>query len=312
MNNQHFSLDALSAYLDAEVGTGERAQIEQHLVTCAGCAATTRRLRSAAGTLGCLDPVQMTVDEHRSLRQAVLRAHSNVAPDQRARRGFGRLQWSLAGAFAVIAVAVLGFAVLRPVTSPETGADSVTEAMAPAENAPLSFETDEQIRSAVLALPEVNGARNRFRVEDAGSPPASAFMPRNGGDAAPNNSTPEAAPEAFSKAAPQAAEDSAAGSASSAEGSAADESTFSQAAGQNCLGAVAGTQTDPLVPLVVRQATYKADPAWLLVYATTSAPFPDKILDEIEAILIGPAACASLTGDALERSILSRSTLKPG
>lgn len=298
MDNQHFDLDALSAYLDAEVGTGERARIEQHLVTCAGCAATTRRLRSAAGALGSLGPVQMTVDEHRSLRQAVLGAHSNVAPDQPARRGFGRLHRSLAGAFAVIAVAVLGFAVLRP----ETGADSVTQAVAPAQNAPLSFESDEQVRSVVLALPEVSGARNRFRIEDAGSPPASAAVPRNNGGAARNNS----APEALSKAAPEAAEDSAAGKA------AADESAFSPAAGQSCLGAVAGTQTNPLVPLLVRRATYKAEPAWLLVYATTSAPLPGKVLDEIETILIDPAACAGLTGDALERAILSRSTLKPG
>lgn len=322
MSNQHFDLDALSAYLDGEAGSGERAVIEQHLVTCADCAATTRRLRSASGALSSLGPVQMTIDEHRKLRQAVLGAYSQRNAESpgrvtlegvsalKRRRGLGRLQWSFAGAFAIIAVAVLGFAVLRPVTAPETGADTVTEILAPTEIAPLSFDSDDQVRRTVLALPEVTGARNLYRVEDApGSPSTSAFPLQTDSDGARDNSTSQGPPQALSKAAPDSAEDSAAGNTSAESLQAASD--FSLPAGEACLAAVAATQTDPLVPLTARRATYKSRPAWLLVYATTSLPTPGKALDEIRTFIVDPAACTSLTGDSLERSVLSSSTLKP-
>lgn len=301
MNNQHFDLDTLSAYLDGEVGASERALLETHLASCPACAATSRKLRSASSTLASLGSVQMTADEHRRLRQAVIGAAGSRAP---ASNRFRRLQWSLAGGLAVIAVAVAGFAALRPPgAAPDSSAESLTQAFDPADGAPLNFDSDDQVAGTVLALPEVVAARDRFRVEDGARSLAEAPAQAPAGGAR-DNAIWDSAPGPATRAAPESAE------ADSGDVSAPPAETgFSDPEGGRCLQAAALTTDRPLVALSARQATFQGRPAWLLVYATTSDPLPGRVLDEIQTFLVDPVDCATLSGDALDRAILSRSTL---
>lgn len=318
MNSPHPEIETISAYIDGEVSNRERAQVEQHLASCASCGAISKRMRTASVNVAALGPVQMTVDEHRALRQALLGATGAGASS---RWRLDRLQWSLAGAFAVLAVAVVGFSFMRSIPTDDGGQESLTEAMAPADEsaAPITIDSDDQIPGKVLALAEV---KDSVSVAKGGSRSA------------------EAAPEAPAAVAqPDAARDSSAqsnegaetfsargggnggdgGGAGAAGGSAyagattgggdAGEALLTEDAGVRCSAALAATQTDPLEPIAVREISYKGRPAWLVVYGVRERS--GNAIEELRAFVVELDACATLPAEALGSAVLSRSTFKP-
>ncbi len=58
-SGQHLTEELLSAYLDGQVTTGERARAEAHLVSCPACAGELRALRATVGLLRELPPAPL-------------------------------------------------------------------------------------------------------------------------------------------------------------------------------------------------------------------------------------------------------------
>ncbi|MGQ0678981.1 MAG: anti-sigma factor family protein [Actinomycetota bacterium] len=308
MNNQHFSTEALSAYLDGEATADESAGIDRHLAACATCAAQSRQLRAASSSVASLGPVEMTVDEHRVLRQAILGAQEARQPGVRSRRHLGRLQWTLAGAFAMVLIAALGFAVLGPMPGagrgdqalteaalPETATDSAGPATAGALEGALTLVSDADIEQAVRTLPEVKSGSALPRTDEPGKVPsvenpALAFGAERGSDNAQEGS---AEPLTLDP-------DTTEGEAGRPASGGAEQ--FSFQAGQQCLAALASALTEPLSPLAARQASYLDQPAWLLVYLTDDGWF--------DAWLIDPSVCRTTPAQQLPESALRHLTVE--
>jgi uncharacterized membrane protein YgcG len=324
MNAPHLELETISAYIDGELSTPERDRIAQHLTSCPSCAASTRRMQGAVRSVAALDPVQMTIDEHRTLRQAVLGATRPAAR----RWSLGRLQWSAAGAFALIAVAVVGFTFLRSAPRQADEVESATEAMAPAEDsALLTIESDDQIRDAVLALPEVqerlrrSGAGPEALKAPAGAPPAESDPARDSGVTAKAQPAGEPrAPARTGEDAGGAVDSGRAGGDEASRGGAGGPGAFgatteaaeagsalAEEAGAACLTALAASQSQPLNPIAFEEVLYEGTPAWLLVYDVPQADDST----EIKSYVVGRQDCANLTGDELDGAVLARSSFRP-
>ena len=76
----HADTEILSAYLDGEVPTSERARLERHLASCAECSARTSALEGVIRSVRGLPPVTATEAEHVAMRRAVLEAARGRAP----------------------------------------------------------------------------------------------------------------------------------------------------------------------------------------------------------------------------------------
>jgi hypothetical protein len=319
MNTPHIELETITAYLDGDLAPRERNRIAGHLDSCASCAASAHRMERAARSVAGLGPVEMTIDEHRALRQAVL---AGAKPAGRW-WSLGRLQWSVAGAFALIAVAVVGFSFLRSVPRQADEVESATEAAAPADES-LMIESDAQIRDTVLALPEV---QERFRRSVAGPEPLQApAMPpgeldRSAEGGVAVKAQPAGEPETLGRT-----EGGGGGSAGGLGGDAAGGgpggsgefagatnqeaeagAALPEETGLDCLSALAATQSQPLTPITSEPVVYRGTPAWLLVY---DAPLPDHST-EIRSYVVGREDCARLSGGQLDDAVLARSAFKP-
>jgi hypothetical protein len=303
--NDHLDVETISAYLDQELGGAEIRLAEAHLAGCARCASQMGSLQEAASALAGVPRVEITPDEHRALRQAVLSSRSSSAarwPLLSPRR-----VWAVAGALSVVLIAVVGFAALRPSNN-----QMLDRAAAP-ESAPqtLDFTSGDQVQAAVAALPEVSGRTERKGGE--------AFERRA------TDSTEGATSEAPAPAAPLTAQGSqppeeaagggegsdAAVNRDSAARSAGDALDFSAQAADRCLDKVADAGPGELVPLTAREAKFQGRPAWLLVYS--SAPVDNRSAppDRVEVWLVTPGDCltysgASLLGRALYHSSFDR------
>ena len=326
MNNTHPEIETISAYLDGMVTSRERAQVEQHLASCGACGEITSRMKTASSNLAALGKVQMTAQEQAALRRALLGATKTAAsgslgfggrPAGVTSRGwsFGRLQWSLAGAFALLAVAVVGFAFMRSIPDTNGRAQTLTEAMAPADRsaAPITIASDDQIRDTVLALPEVKGSISKSTAE-SGPPaqpaPEAPALART--DASRDSAAAQSTDDAESFATGGGEDGGGAGAAGGSgafAGAATGGHPFTVEAGAACAGAIAATQPGPLEEIAAREISYKGRQAWLIVYgapAGSSGGFA-----EIRTFVVDPADCASLSGEALERAFLSRYSFKP-
>jgi hypothetical protein len=306
---QHLEPESLSAYLDGELDPRERSVVEQHLQACAECSAVRSRLEAVTGQLAQLPPIRVTVDEHRTLRQAVL----NAGPAGARRRGLGWLQWSLAGGLVLVAVTVLSLSYFGNGGASGDG-EAVTEAGAPAASG-FNFTNRNQVDETVAALPEVLAGLGRYKAEDARSSARNSLQaPGQGpGTALGRSDTPEAA-EQFSAPAPAVAPDAAGRSAQDDLTMLQDNEssfTFSNAAADDCLGRVAATQDYPMVPLLARQATFEGRQAWLLVFAWTAESDPNAPLDRSQTWLVTPEDCRSFTGPQLQSKVLYRSFSAP-
>ena len=68
----HADTEILSAYLDGEVPTSERAGLERHLASCAECSARKSALEGVIRSVAGLPPVTATEAEHRAMRRVVV------------------------------------------------------------------------------------------------------------------------------------------------------------------------------------------------------------------------------------------------
>lgn len=319
--NQHLELESLSAYLDGELDPAARGRVEQHLAGCSGCSAEHHRLAAAAGAVAGLPAIQVTEDEHRAIRRAIL----DSAPPRRAGRvtgATGWLQWSLAGGLVLVAVTALGLGFVR---FGQDGRDTeaLTEAAAPVPDAAadgstgLVFASGSEVDRAVGGLPEVIAG---LRIHGSEDPPAMMFeaLPRT--DAAPEGeagttSDPHPDTQWGGGVGGGVGGDGGGGESSVLRESAGDlageeQDPFSAPAGTACLDRVAATQPDRMVPLVARPASFQGRDAWLLVFAWS--PDPNSPLDRWQAWIVDPQDCRSLTGPALESSALYRSSSPAG
>ncbi|MEX0790890.1 MAG: zf-HC2 domain-containing protein, partial [Actinomycetota bacterium] len=159
--NDHLAPESLSAYLDGELDERERGRADQHLGSCPDCSGALSALAAAIGSVASLGPVTVTADEHRELRQAVLKSRTSAS-----RLGFRVPQWALAGGLVLVAVTVLAISFLRPGDSGQQ--EALTEAAAPAVGGPaFNFSTGEEVDRTVAGLPEVAAGLNRYRAGDS-------------------------------------------------------------------------------------------------------------------------------------------------
>ncbi|HVL50172.1 MAG TPA: zf-HC2 domain-containing protein [Actinomycetota bacterium] len=320
MSQDHLELESLSAYLDGELNSRERSRAEQHLQTCAECSALRDRLNAVAGHVAALPAVQMTADEHRELRQRLLRAGA-------ARAGAGRrlnLQWVLAGGLAVVAVTALSLGFLRPGSR---GSDTLTEAFAPAtENGAFNFSSGSEVDQRVASLPEVAAGVNRYRAEDAPEQSVGSALARESEEFADDSMSGALRGPAPPVPVPDRAGGPANGGTAGDQDSgfalprhdapvpepAPGAAVFTNEAADACLARVAATQGYPMVPLLAREATFQGTPAWLLVFVWSPDPALGETLDRWQAWLVSPEDCRNLSGPELERRALYRSFSGPG
>jgi hypothetical protein len=312
---QHLEPESLSAYLDGELEPREQSEVEQHLRSCRECSATRQKLEMVTGQLAALPPVRVTVDEHRTLRQAVL----NARPQAGRRRGMAWLQWSMAGGLALVVVAVLGVSFLRNGGSNDAG-EALTEAAAP--TAPgFNFTDGSEVEESVAKLPEVTAGLGRYRASDAPQAVPESLKGAAGGRASAMARTDADSPPQQQEAPAPAGEGAPYSGVGSGGGVGQDDLTalpdtessftFSNVAADACLARVAATQPYPMVPLLARQASFEGRQAWLLVFAWTAEPDPDAPLDRSQTWLVTPQDCQNLSGTDLESKALYRSFSAP-
>lgn len=318
--NDHLNTETLSAYLDEELQAAERARVEDHLAGCARCAAERRSLEAVATAVSSLPREEMTADEHRALRQAVLGARTSPAgrwsllPPQR--------WWALAGGLGVVLIAVVGFVALRPPSH-----QTLDQAAAPESGSQaLDFSSADQIEAAVAALPEVSG---RSGSTSGDAPAGGGDGDGSGGDGGQSDAGKAAHPGAPPAAAPltargsrssdedaarggSAADTSAAGEAHAEGSTSAGDPGFTAANGALCLDKVRQAGPAHLVPLAAKEAKFRGRPVWLLVYGVGPEALPSddrrSPRDRLEVWLLIPEDCRGYSGSALLDRALYHST----
>lgn len=269
---KHIELETLSAQLDGETSQAERLSISDHLRDCPVCAEQLAHLTRAQRAIATLPPVSPTPEEQRKIRMLVLeRSRTSSSTVPRPRRGLAAL-WGVAGAVAVVTGLVV-FANLGPSNRSEIGSslsDLDTASV-------LAFESPEQVRALVESLPEVTSGVKQYRVADVGLQQEQAIValaPILETSAAPTRKGAKVrGPEVIEL--PIGAD-------------------YPRGSDQRCLRSVLQSQRHPTMPLMVRQATFKSAPAWLLVYAWTPDLAEDAPLDRLKYWLVNPSDCATL------------------
>lgn len=282
--NAHPTQEQMSAFIDGETAAPDRDRLKAHFESCPGCAALKARLEHAVVALTALDLPEPTADQHRALRQAIL--------DRPVRRRFFFAHPAFVGSLAVASLAAVAVVTLRP--KPVEKASTVAQGGLAARIESFDFASDTDIRSSVAGLPEVTEAR--FTAEDVGVKQEEAYSAALGSSEA---GASKAAESGTDQAAPQQ-------ETSRAAGAGADP----QVAGSNCSRKILRTQPYPMIPLLIRSATYKKQPAWLLVYAWTASQARNAPLNQIQVWLVDPAKCADLTGDDLINATYHYSSFK--
>lgn len=299
MMNSHLEPESISAYLDGELDERARREAEGHLSGCVECSTLRARLAGVSGRVAALPATTLTADEHRALRQAVIRAR----PATTSRWTFANLRWTLAGSFVLVLVAAAGLGFLRA-DSPDRGGDALTESAAPeADQAGPNFDfaSPEEVRSTVASLPEVTAGLKRYGAEDS-------TAAGRAGDGGAREDSAGAALEQFSVPAPNnvVAPTGAPGERQEPLARTDGPFEFTDEAGGACLARVSATQPYPMVPLIAHQATYRGREAWLLVFAWNPDAGAEN-LDRWQSWLIDPRDCRALEGQALASSALQRS-----
>ncbi len=144
---------SLSGYIDGELSPARKTSLEQHLRTCAGCAAAEKRLRSAWADLPSLPEPADTVNLWPGVLRGLVDGPVRKMPERRASR--------LLAPATVAASVVLGLAVgtvfalqfswaasARPMVARATADDSFVEAFG---DPPLESAAGPRLRPAGLA-----------------------------------------------------------------------------------------------------------------------------------------------------------------
>ncbi len=191
----HADTEILSAYLDGEVPTSERARLERHLASCAECSARKSALEDVIRSVRGLPPVTATEAEHVAMRRAVLEAARGRAASFPLRSRAGSRSgpelepelervlkrgpaWKLFAATAAVA-AVLAGIVGIVVRGSGPNATTTTSAPAPSASPPgPTLANDADVRSYVRSRPDVRTFLGQPRAaEGAASPAAPAPAP---------------------------------------------------------------------------------------------------------------------------------------
>lgn len=287
-NPMHPTHEQISAFIDGEAAAPDRDRLKNHCESCPECAATKARFERTAIALGALELPEPTTDQHRKLRQAIL--------DQQVKRHFFLGRPAVAGGLAVALLAAIAIASIRSPRPQQDQTGSLTSGGMAIEEQSFDFESDAEIRSSVVSLPEVTEAR--FTTEDVGTEQEGAYSA-----AADSSEAEENALDASAGGSQQA-------SGQQATSRAAGSSIDPQAAGTTCSRKILKTQPYPMIPLLIRHATYKQQSAWLLVYAWTASQERNAPLDQVQVWLVDPAKCAELSGDDLAGAAYHYSSFK--
>jgi hypothetical protein len=291
----HADTELLSAYLDGEVPTSERAGLEEHLASCAQCSARKSALEGVIRSVGGLPPVTATEAEHLAIRRAVLGGPGarRLAPNLRRGLEPGRA-WKVFAATAAVAAVlagILSFALVKG-----SGPKVTTTASAPAPSASPALPNlanDAEVRSYAQAQP---GVRTFLGQAQA---PAGAAPPR-----APVPATKQApstqAPSAFAELNPSGGQS--APTAKSAPGS--DRANAPGTATQTGRPTLGSCTRDAVLAggalLAATPVTYETTPAWVIAYGVPSASAGGSaggsagILDRVVVEVRSQASCSPL------------------
>jgi Putative zinc-finger len=279
----HADTELLSAYLDGEVPTSERAGLEEHLASCPQCSARKSALEGVIRSVGGLPPVTTTEAEHLAIRRAVLEGAGARGPDWALKRARA---WKIFAATAAVAAVVAGILSFVLVKASGPKVTSTASAPAPSASPALpSLANDAEVRSYARTQPGVSTFLGQ------GHAPAGAAAPQ-----APLPA-PTAAPPAFAQLNP---------SAPSSDGGPdrANASGRSTQAGPPTLGSctrdavLAGGALLGATPV-----TYQATPAWVIAYGAPSGSAGGSAgtLDRVVVEVRSQSSC----------SVLDRATLAP-
>lgn len=192
----HVQVELLSAYLDGQTSPAERATIDAHLQQCGACQAELESLRRTVSLLKAMPRV--VVPRAFTLSEAQV----GVRRTEPAPNWFGGLARGLGAVAAVLVVALVAFAVLRPQNAPWNPDQTVARMSEPTTAAVVTQTAEQPVESGpamAAAPPPVAQAAPTTQssapaATEAAAPGAAAFA------AAP---TPE--PEAPALAAAEAA-----------------------------------------------------------------------------------------------------------
>jgi hypothetical protein len=288
----HADAETLSAYLDGEVPSSERAGLERHLASCAECSARKSALEGVIRSVGELPPVTATGAEYLAIRRAVLEASSGRAPSglgAERGRGPGRSRaWRLFAATAAVAAALGGIVTIVVVRG--AGPSPTTTASAPAPSPAPAVPTlanDADVRSYAQSQAQVRTFLGQPQVA-AGAPAApqtaasgSARVPSAFGELAPTTPTAPTAPT--TKSAPNA-----------------DRALPSQSP------PTLGSCTRAAVPagaalLDATPVIYQGTPAWVIAYGTppASTEGSNATLDRVVVDVRSQSTCSVLDQTAI-------------
>ncbi|HLF69439.1 MAG TPA: hypothetical protein VI541_00600 [Actinomycetota bacterium] len=120
----------------------------------------------------------------------------------------------------------------------------------------LDIASEGDIRSIVEDDPQVKAGLGRYRVSDVGSEKGQVSEAQ-----APSNLYSDASIESI----------------------------------ESCITKVRRSQSYPMISVLAREATFKSQPAYLLAYVWTSSTEDDAPLDRVQAWVVSPSQCATLT-----------------
>jgi hypothetical protein len=150
----HADTELLSAYLDGEVPTSERAGLEEHLASCPQCSARKSALEGVIRSVGGLPPVTTTEAEHLAIRRAVLDGAGARGPNWSLTRGRAWKVFAATAAVAAVLAGILSFVLVKA-----SGPKATTTASAPAPSASPALPNlanDADVRSYARTQPGVS------------------------------------------------------------------------------------------------------------------------------------------------------------
>ncbi|MCA1838723.1 MAG: anti-sigma factor [Actinomycetota bacterium] len=273
----HLDPETLNALADDAERLDVEAAARQHLQTCQTCSASVASLKQVIRSLHEMPEIQMTVDEHRTLRQGLIASRGT-------RRPALLWRWGLAGISALLVVALAGTFIAR--TNGGRGAGNASSSLS--ASAPvLDLKDESEVRNNLMGASDVTRGAKQYQVKDVApidpqneAPPASAQT----GDTAQREAT-----TSNKTSSPQAAFEY------------SPVSEYPPSSDILCKNEVRRSQPYPTIALPPRKARFKNQPAWLLVYLFSPTNGDNDRLDHVQYWLIPPVYC----GDHPESHALS-------
>ena len=275
---KHEELETLSAYIDDEVVTEERFRIDEHLESCPTCKRNFDVLEAARRAITRLDDVAPTAEESRAIRRFLLdyqgrkRRFSVVAPGASMRRWQRTPVWGFAG---VVVLVVTVFALSN---LPRPGNRSTTVNESPklsTSDAAFAFADPQQTLNTISSWEVVKQGVDRWKVQDVGThqqTELAKIRPLEGGTE-PQESGGADGPTVTTLPI---------------------DRQYPAGSYRECMGSTLKSQKNPTMPIAVRKATYKKEPAWLMVYVWSTTNAAEAPLDRVQFWLVSPQDCRVL------------------